>query len=318
MVFLTSMDPLYSVIIPTYRRLDVLPEVLEALDSQIDAPTFEVIVIDDGSEDETWDWLQNYKPDYPFRAMTQANAGPARARNRGVALAQGQRVAILGDDTVPDGRWLGAHHRRFIEAGKPTTAVIGYTGWHSRMRRTAFLDYINEYGLQFGYALIEDHDRVPFNFFYTSNLSLSRELLEKQPFNESFPYAAWEDIEAAYRLWKQEDMNILYAPKARVAHDHPTDLDRFKSRQEKAGYSAVVFYLLHPELGSFLGLSPEGPPSLPGRRKQQSREWLAWALQKTPMTLAGTWNELLRFHYIRGLQRGWRERVLEAAESKSA
>jgi glycosyltransferase involved in cell wall biosynthesis len=302
------MAPELSVVIPTHNRLDVLPEVLAALEAQRGAPEFEVVVVDDGSTDGTGEWLAAYRSALPLRVLRQENRGPAAARNRGVEVAAGARVAFLGDDTVPVEGWLAAHreaHRRHGDGGE--LAVIGYTRWHPRMGRlTPFLRYINEHGLQFGYALIDDPDDVPFNFFYTSNLSLGRELLLAEPFDLRFPYAAWEDIEAAYRL-KRRGMRLLYEPRAAVAHDHPTDLRRFASRQERAGYSAVVFYRLHPELGGFLGLAPEGPPPPPARLPQRCREGLVHALQYTPVKLPRLWEKVLRFHYIEGLQRGWRE-----------
>ena len=174
------------------------------------------------------------------------------------------------------------------------------------MWRTRFLDYINEHGLQFGFALIADRDDVPFNFFYTSNLSLPRGELVAEPFHEGFPYAAWEDIETAYRLTRS-GLRLVYEPGARVAHDHPTSFGRFARRQEKAGYSAVVFHRLHPELGPFLGLSPAGPPPMPSRRRQLLREGLVRALQFFPVEVPATWEETLRYHYIAGLHRGWQE-----------
>ncbi len=103
-------------------------------------------------------------------------------------------------------------------------------------------------------------------------------------------------------------MRLVYEPAARVAHHHPTTIRRFTVRQEKAGYSAVVFYLLHRELGGFLGLGPQGPPPLPPRRRQRLREIVACALERTPVKIPEVWEELLRFHYIRGLHRGWRDR----------
>jgi glycosyltransferase involved in cell wall biosynthesis len=295
------------VVIPTHDRLDVLREVLAALESQAGAPPFEVVVVDDGSTDGTAEWLREARPAVPLRVVRQENRGPAAARNTGVAVAAGRWVAFLGDDTVPAPGWLAAHreaHRR--RGDDPHLAVIGYTGWHSRMRVTPFLRYINEHGLQFGYALIRDPERVPFNFLYTSNLSLPRDLLLAEPFDLSFPYAAWEDIEVAYRL-ERRGLRLVYEPGARVAHDHPTDLARFAARQEKAGYCAVVFWRLHPELGGFLGIGPEGPPPLPPAGRQRLREGMVRALQNLPLWLPRLWEEVLRFHYIRGLQRGWRE-----------
>lgn len=319
--------PRYSVVIPTYDRLDVLPEVLAALGAQEglggDAPpSFEVVVVDDGSTDGTWLWLEAHRCDFgvPIRIFRQENAGPAQARNWGVTRAQGDRLAFLGDDTVPSTGWLARHdhayRQRLDELGEgESLAVIGYTRWHRRMRLNPFLRYINEYGLQFGYALIDDADDVPFNFLYTSNLTLPRQSLVEQPFHLDFPYPAWEDIELSYRLTRG-GLRIVYEPQAVVQHDHPTDLDRFMSRQEKAGYSAVVFHRLHPELGSFLGLGPEGPPPSPPRGRQRMREWLARALHLLPVELPGMsrlWDELFRWHYIQGLHRGWRNRESLAA-----
>jgi glycosyltransferase involved in cell wall biosynthesis len=303
------VEPLYSVVIPTHGRMDVLPEVLAALEAQQGAPPFEVIVVDDGSTDGTDRYLAGRRPAAALRVVRQAKRGPAAARNRGVEEAQAPRVAFLGDDTVPAPGWLAAHqaaHQRF--GFDPGRAVIGYTRWHRRMRRTPFLAYINELGLQFGYALIRDPDEVPFNFFYTSNLSLCRERLLAEPFDLSFPYAAWEDIEAGYRLFAR-GLRLAYEPRAVAEHAHPTDLARFAARQERAGYSAVVFHRLHPELGPFLGLGPEGPPPLPPALPQRLREGLVRALQNWPVRLPRMWEEVLRYHYIRGLRRGWADGV---------
>jgi glycosyltransferase involved in cell wall biosynthesis len=298
--------PDISVVIPTHNRLEVLTEVLSALERQEGAPPFEVVVVDDGSTDGTSEWLRSRSFQMPLRALTQENRGPAAARNTGVAVAAGRWVAFLGDDTVPAIGWLAAHraaHR--VRGDDPHLAVLGYTGWHPRMRLNPFLRYINEHGLQFGYALIRDPEDVPFNFFYTSNISLARDLLLAEPFDLRFPHAAWEDIEVCYRM-KRRGLRLVYEPQATVAHDHPTDFARFSARQEKAGYCAVVFYRLHPELGPFLGIGPAGPPPIPDPGAVRWRERLVRALQNTPVSLPKMWEDVLRYHYILGLNRAFR------------
>ena len=179
------------------------------------------------------------------------------------------------------------------------------------MRRTPFLDYINEHGLQFGFALIEDEDNVPFNFFYTSNLSVDREAMASEPFDPAFPYAAWEDVEAGYRL-AARGLRLLYRPAARVAHDHPTDLARFAERQYRSGYSAVVFFRRHEQLGPFLGMQSGKPPSAGGARERAllwTQERLARALQGMPVRLPRLWEKTMRHHYLEGLRNGWSDGV---------
>jgi glycosyltransferase involved in cell wall biosynthesis len=310
----------YSIVIPTHNRVEVLPEVVAALATQRDAPPFEVIVVDDGSTDATAVWLGAARGEGAwagFTALRQANRGPAAARNRGVRAARGRRVAFLGDDTIPAPDWL-AWHARAAREREPSDrlAVIGYTGWHRRLPPNPFLDYINEQGAQFGFALIADRENVPFNFFYTSNLSLARDRLLEEPFDEGFPHAAWEDIEASYRLFRRS-LRLVYEPRAVVAHDHPTDLRRFGERQSKAGYSAVVFYRRHPELGGFLGIGPEGPPPPPAPAAQWCRERLAAGLQFFGARVPGLWERILRDRYIQGLRRGWSDPALGRAPNPS-
>ncbi len=303
------MTAAVSVVIPTCNRRRILAEVLAALEEQQEAPPFEIVVVDDGSTDGTFEWLEGRTALRPLCLLRQENRGPAAARNRGVAAATGELIAFLGDDTVPESGWLAAHlamHRAHAVEPARRLAVIGETVWHPRMRQTAFLRYINESGLQFGFALIADRENVPFNFFYTSNLSLRREWLLEEPFDEGFPHPAWEDIETSYRLF-QRGLRLVYEPGARALHHHPTDFVRFCARQEQAGGSAVTFFRKHPELGGFLGIGPSGPGPVPSRLRQRGREWLVRALQFLPVSLPGIWDEALRFHYLRGLHRAWRE-----------
>jgi glycosyltransferase involved in cell wall biosynthesis len=295
-----------SVIVPTHERSALLAEVLGALERQDNAPSLEVVVVDDGSSDGTADRLAGRRSTVPMQVLAQPKRGPAAARNAGVRAARGRFVAFLGDDTIPEASWLAAHAARHRAADDdPRLAVIGHTHWHPRVRTTAFMRYINEQGAQFGYALIRDPDDVPFNFFYTSNVSLHRELALAEPFDEGFPHAAWEDIEMAYRL-KRRGLRLVYEPSARAAHDHPTDVWRFGKRQEKAGFNAVVFYSRHPELGGFLGLGPEGPPPLGSRALARGLESLAWVLEPVPVAMPRLWERVLRDQYLRGLHHGWR------------
>ncbi|HEX6084708.1 MAG TPA: glycosyltransferase [Thermoanaerobaculia bacterium] len=292
----------FSVVIPTYNRLDMLVRVLDALDAQVDAPPFEVIVIDDGSRDATAATMSARKG-ILFRS--QANGGPGKARNHGVTLASGKIVVFIGDDTVPEPRFLAEHARVHREADDdPMVAALGYTGWPRDERVTAFMDYINDYGLQFGYKLIKDGEVVPFNFFYTSNISIDRELLLAHPFDTTFPSAAWEDIELAYRL-DAKGLKIRYNARAITRHHHPMSVDSFARRQYTVGKSGAIFYQKHPELGHFLGVHELSTRTL------ASEAQLAWLRRRarvgeTFRVLARpkVFEQLMREHYLRGLRDG--------------
>ncbi|HYK05214.1 MAG TPA: glycosyltransferase [Thermoanaerobaculia bacterium] len=292
----------FSVVIPTYNRLDMLLRVLDALEAQLDAPPFEVIVVNDGSTDDT-ERVVSRRKGITFR--TQANAGPGRARNHGVSLATGKFVIFIGDDTVPEPRFLAEHARIHRESNDdPMVACLGYTGWPRGERVTAFMDYINDYGLQFGYKLIEHGNVVPFNFFYTSNISIDRQLLTPQPFDTTFPSAAWEDIELAYRLDAQ-GLKIHYNAKAVTRHYHPMTVDSFSRRQYTVGKSGAIFYQKHPELGHFLGVHELETRRLADEaRLEKLRRQAHLGERFRLLARSKVFETLMREHYLRGLRDG--------------
>jgi len=282
----------YSVVIPTRDRRPLLLEVLRALDRQLDAPDFEVVVVDDASRDDTLAELAESRFGFPLKAVRGYGHGPAAARNLGIRACRGQLVALLGDDTIPDPEWLSQHQRARQNRAEPV-AVLGHLDWHPRLPRGRFLRWLNEQGKQFGYALIKQSEQVPFNFFYASNLSLPRRLLIDQPFAEEFPGPAWEDIELGYRLVQLGGLKLVYSQSARAWHDHPTNLDQFARRQRMVGRSARIFAHLHPELADWLGVGSKPPRAMWG-----------WLLPRLCRLFGHPWlwEALARHNYRLGLQ----------------
>jgi len=92
-------NPLVSVIIPTYNRGWTLKEAIDSVLAQ-NFSNFELIVVDDGSTDNTQDILNSYKED--IIVLKQNNKGVSSARNRGIASASGQYIAFLDSDDL----WL--------------------------------------------------------------------------------------------------------------------------------------------------------------------------------------------------------------------
>ncbi len=91
--------PLVSVIIPTYNRAHLLPRTIESVLSQT-LKDFELIIIDDGSTDNTREVVENFqKKDKRIRYIWQENSGaPARPKNTGIKNSKGKCVAFLDDD----------------------------------------------------------------------------------------------------------------------------------------------------------------------------------------------------------------------------
>jgi glycosyltransferase involved in cell wall biosynthesis len=91
------MDPLVSVIIPTYNRASIIGATIENVFEQT-YRNIELIVVDDGSKDDTLSRLSEYGN--RIRLISQANAGPAVARNRGVEAARGEIIAFQDSDDL--------------------------------------------------------------------------------------------------------------------------------------------------------------------------------------------------------------------------
>jgi glycosyltransferase involved in cell wall biosynthesis len=107
-----------SVIVPTRNRADRLDACLAALAHQTVAPDhFEIVVVDNGSTDGTAARIERWAERRPgLRRVEEPEAGVSRARNAGIAAAEGELLAFVDDDAVAEPRWLA-------------TLLQGYDRW---------------------------------------------------------------------------------------------------------------------------------------------------------------------------------------------
>ena len=247
-----------TVILPTYNRAPLLARTLRGLlDQTAASDTYEVVVVDDGSKDNTAEVVGRIETSARgrLRYLRQGNKGPAAARNLGVRESSGQVVLFTGDDCLPDRRLIEEHLRSHDQDGD--VGVVGHVTWHPEMDVTPLMAFLEE-GAQFGFRRIEDAENVPAWFFYTANCSVQRHWIEEVGgFDEDFKHAAYEDVELAYRM-QAKGLRIVYRPAARTCHLHPTTFEEHLRRQRLCGRSAVLVWRKHPELKEALGIVHSG------------------------------------------------------------
>lgn len=251
-----------SVLITTYKRWTVLKMTLEALRAQ-SWPNLQVVVMDDGSGDETWDELQKYRDlhqaNFRLTIATQENQGQGMARNNALSLVEEDLVLFLGDDIIPEPGLIKAHVERHAALGEPA-AVVGFTDWYRQsMDVTPFMEMVNLEGHQFGYRHMISGADQPFTCFYTSNISIDRKTLGDEPFDPAFSSYGWEDVELGYRLSLQ-GVRIVYEKGARAGHFHQTTVKTFYRRQLQVGRTHHDLLAIHPELATDHHMPLERPP----------------------------------------------------------
>jgi len=246
------VTPSISVVIPTYRRPDLLDGCLTSLERQtVGHDEAEIVVVDDGSGDATQDVLRSWSERLPnLRAFEQAlNRGPAAARNRAVGEASAELVLFLDDDVVatPDlvARHL-AHHRQVTD---PTQGLLGRIEWLPDLTVTAFMRWLDGSGLQFGYDtwLRDGPVEPPYAAFYTANLSMNRQqFMDAGGFDERFPYPAYEDFELAFRL-TEAGFRLEYRSDIIGYHSRAITLPDFARRMGMVAESAALMAIIRPE-----------------------------------------------------------------------
>lgn len=194
--------PQVSVVVPTFNRLGRLRHVVTALHQQeFSGDEYEIIVISDGSSDGTDDYFNELRHKRNTRCYSQANRGPAAARNFGVDKAAGEFVVFVDDDVVAKPSLLSEHMRAHHEAGREVV-VVGPLLSPEGFVMAPWIQWEQEMLMKQYRALLAGLWQPSARQFYTGNASLRRShILAAGGFDESFRRA--EDVELAYRLANQ-------------------------------------------------------------------------------------------------------------------
>jgi glycosyltransferase involved in cell wall biosynthesis len=227
-----------SIIIPTFNGASRIVGCLDSLMKQTAGRDVEILVVDDGSTDNTAKVVAGYSS---VRLITQANAGPASARNRGALEARGTILLFTDDDCVPMPDWLEAMLGPFKDRDVVGAKGVYRTHQKSLTARFVQIEYEDKYRLMAGLPSID--------FIDTYSAAFRRDrFLEMTGYDTSFPVACAEDIELSYRMsalgWKMK-----FVPAAIVYHTHPDTLSRYLKKKYKFAFWRVLAVRKNPSKG---------------------------------------------------------------------
>lgn len=206
-----------SVVIATKDRAEYLDRALESFGKQIGAPSFEVIVVDNGSTDATPHVVEHAKNNQRYEITYVYEERPNRgaARNRGIAAAQGHLMLFCDDDVYAPPGFLAAHDAAHTVSNLVVSGpIINVPDYHERPKPT-----------------LANYSRA---FFCTCNVSVPRVALDAvSGFDEQFHMYGWEDTELGVRL-REHGMRAKFAWDAYIWHVKPPQDVTLESELQKA------------------------------------------------------------------------------------
>ena len=233
-----------SVVIPTYNRRAILEKCLKSLESQDVCPEiekYEVIVVDDGSTDGTFEWIKNNSSVLPHvRVLVQDHGGAAAGRNRGVKNSKGDVIVFIDSDLVVTPKFLSSHAKTISKNWKKKGHKLCFT-YGAVINTNNFENPTSEN------FKVQD---ISWAYFATGNVAIDKKLLVRSGlFDTVFRLYGWEDLELGERL-RSMGVELVNCPNAVGYHWHPAfkidqipDLIRIEKERAKMG---LVFYRKHP------------------------------------------------------------------------
>lgn len=232
-----------TIVIPTYNRAERLRACLEALNSQTQsAREFEVVVVVDGSTDQTIEMLGRFDAPYLLRSIRQENSGEVAALNRGILEATGRDILFLDDDIVADPRLVAEHlraHRQYPKAvaiGQMTLSLGPNAGWYAQAFARGWRDHYDR--------LNRGTKEFTWEDCYSGNMSAPREaLLACGGFDANVTRGF--DVELA-RVLEKAGYSLIYWPSALACQEERKSFRQLSWDAEKAGRADVLLYMQDP------------------------------------------------------------------------
>ena len=220
-----SGEPLLSVVIPAYNAAATLPDCLRTLNSQsLPRDRFEVIVVDDGSDDNTAELAERGGA----RLVRSQRGGNAVARNLGNQAAAGEWVAFTDADCLVTRHWL----RLLLAATQRNPAPLGVAGEIVGYQPTTPAERFVELngGIAVGRHVV--HPTFPYPH-HANALYRRSHLLAVKGLDERLGFYPGPDLHR--RLQERFGGELVYAPNAVVFHRHPATWSQFTRQQQRYG-----------------------------------------------------------------------------------
>jgi len=225
-----------SVIIPAYNCEKTIGQCLKALAKQsYPSDSCEVIVVDDGSDDNTAAIVK----DHPVKYIHQANQGPAAARNNGARQAKGDVILFTDSDCAPDANWVQEMIKPFEDPKVMAVKGAYRTGQRSLTARFAQVEFEERFEMLKKVEVIDMVDT------YSAG-HRRKTFLDLGGFDTSFPVANNEDTELSYRM-SALNYKMVFNPQAIVHHlNHPASVGKYARLKFWRGYWRMVVYKKFP------------------------------------------------------------------------
>lgn len=228
-----------SVIIPAYNSEDIVVDTLEALDAQKFSGNYEIIIVDDGSVDNTFDVIKNFiKGKKKFRLMRQKNQGPAAARDNGAKKAKGNILLFTDSDCVPDKDWI-----RLMVAPFKDKEIVGVCGTYKTLNKESLIAKFAGFEIDDRHERLQDQKFI--DFIGTFSAGYRKDIFKKfGGFDTFFRTSSGEDPDLSFKI-DEAGLKMVFQPKAFVYHRHPDSITRFLKNKFRNGYWRVFVYKRH-------------------------------------------------------------------------
>lgn len=255
-----------SVVVPVYNQEETISKTIDALLSQSFLhKNYEVIMIDDGSVDETFNVLKNIQKKNKRKIKilkTVKKHGRGAARNLGIGRAENDIIVLIDGDIIVTRNFLEEHFKWHTKHPEENFAMVGQTTWSPELKTTSFMNWLEHGGRLVDFDKLKPNQEVDYKHFYTGNTSFKRKFLIKNGlFDENFERNIFEDLELAYRL-KDKGLKIFYNPNVLGYHFHQTDPAKYAKRMIIVGKGAKILFKKHPELKNVVALTGYSPRTI--------------------------------------------------------